>query len=220
MSSTPANRVPSLDEAAAFSPQQVVELVGSLNREVESLKHQIAWFKRQIFGQKSERRIIDGGAGQMSLGEALTQDQVAPPPVERPVAAHTRRPTTKTPDTGDDSLPFFDESRVPVEVIELAAPETAGLAPDAFEVIGHKDSYRLAQRPGSYVVLHYRRPVVKLKATQAIVSPAAPVGVLEGSRADVSFVAGLLIDKFAYHLPFYRQHQVTGNPTAFFRSRA
>lgn len=207
MSSTPANRVPSLDEAAAFSPQQVVELVGSLNREVESLKHQIAWFKRQIFGQKSERRIIDGGAGQMSLGEALTQDQVAPPPVERPVAAHTRRPTTKTPDTGDDSLPFFDESRVPVEVIELAAPETAGLAPDAFEVIGHKDSYRLAQRPGSYVVLHYRRPVVKLKATQAIVSPAAPVGVLEGSRADVSFVAGLLIDKFAYHLPFYRQHQ-------------
>jgi len=31
--------------------------------------------------------------------------------------------------------------------------------------------------------------------------------VIEGSRADVSFVAGLLIDKFAYHLPLYRQHQ-------------
>jgi len=34
-----------------------------------------------------------------------------------------------------------------------------------------------------------------------------PVGVLEGSRADVSFAAGLLIDKFLYHLPLYRQHQ-------------
>ena len=33
------------------------------------------------------------------------------------------------------------------------------------------------------------------------------MGVIEGSRADVSFVAGLLIDKFAYHLPLYRQHQ-------------
>jgi hypothetical protein len=33
------------------------------------------------------------------------------------------------------------------------------------------------------------------------------VGVLEGSRADVSFAAGLLIDKFLYHLPLYRQHQ-------------
>lgn len=26
-------------------------------------------------------------------------------------------------------------------------------------LVGHKDSYRLAQRPGSYVVLNYRRPV-------------------------------------------------------------
>jgi hypothetical protein len=33
------------------------------------------------------------------------------------------------------------------------------------------------------------------------------VSVIEGSRADVSFVVGLLIDKFAFHLPLYRQHQ-------------
>lgn len=209
MNSTTLNRVPSLDEAATFSPRQVVDLVGSLSREVEALKHQLDWFKRQIFGQKSERRIIDGADGQMSLGEAITQDQFVslPPPAEHPVAAHTRRPTTKKPDAGDDSLPFFDDSRVPIEVIELTASEAAGLAPEDFEVIGHKDSYRLAQRPGSYVVLKYRRPVIKLKESQAIVCPAAPAGVIEGSRADVSFVAGLLIDKFAYHLPFYRQHQ-------------
>lgn len=209
MNSTTANRVPSLDEAATFSPRQVVDLVGSLSREVDTLKHQLDWFKRQVFGQKSERRILDGADGQMSLGEGINQDQVAPPPpsTERPVAAHTRRPTSKKPDTGDDSVPFFDDSRVPVEVIELCAPEAEGLAPEAFEVIGHKDSYRLAQRPGSYVVLNYRRPVIKLKESQAIVCPAAPAGVIDGSRADVSFVAGLLIDKFAYHLPFHRQHQ-------------
>lgn len=205
MNSAIGSRVLSLDEAAAYRPHQVVDL----SRELVAAKHQIAWFKRQIFGQKSERRIIDNASGQMSLGEAITQDQIAPPPppTERPVAAHTRRPTTKKPDTGDDSVPFFDESRVPVEVIELAAPEAEGLAPEDFEVIGHKNSYRLAQRPGSYVVLNYRRPVIKLKASQAIACPAAPASVIEGSRADVSFIAGLLIDKFAYHLPFYRQHQ-------------
>lgn len=27
------------------------------------------------------------------------------------------------------------------------------------------------------------------------------------SRADVSFIAGVLVDNFAYHLPLYRQHQ-------------
>ena len=30
---------------------------------------------------------------------------------------------------------------------------------------------------------------------------------IDGSRADVSFVAGMMIDKFAFHLPLYRQHQ-------------
>ena len=59
---------------------------------------------------------------------------------------------------------------------------------DAFEVIGEKTTYRLAQRPGSYVVLEYVRPVFK-------------------RRADVSVVAGVLTDKFCYHLPLYRQHQ-------------
>jgi len=225
MSSASLTHVPSLDEAVTFSPQQIVELARSqvtLRQEVQTLKHQLDWFKRQIFGQKSERRIVDGADVQMSLGEAIDREQtVSPPaPAERPVVAHTRRSVAKKSDTGDDSVPFFDETRVPVEVIELASPETAGLAPEAFDVIGHKDSYRLAQRPGSYVVLKYRRPVIKLKATQAIVCPSAPLGVIEGSRADVSFVAGMLIDapkevplgdKFAYHLPFYRQHQRLGD---------
>jgi transposase len=209
MNSAMRTGVLSLDEAAAFGPQQVVEL----SRELVAAKHQLEWFKRQVFGEKSERRIIDGANGQMSLGEAISVEQTSPPPLptEHPVAAHTRRPATKKPDTGDDSVPFFDETRVPIEVIELSAPEAEGLAPDAYEVIGHKDSYRLAQRPGSTVVLKYRRPVIKLKQTQVIVCASAPVGVIEGSRADVSFVAGLLIDKFAYHLPLYRQHQRLGD---------
>ena len=206
----------SLDEAAAYRPQQIVDLARSqftLRQEVETLKHQLDWFKRQVFGQKSERRIIDGGEVQLSLGEAINPERTGEPPspVEHRVAAHTRRPATKQPDTGDDSVPFFDETRVPIEVIELCAPEAAGLAPEDYEVISYKHSYRLAQRPGSTVVLKYRRPVIKLKATQVIVCPSAPAGVIDGSRADVSFIAGLLIDKFAYHLPFYRQHQRLGD---------
>lgn len=207
-----APRVPSLEEAARIAPEQVVDLVRAqvaLREEVETLKHQLDWFKRQLFGEKSERRIVDDSSAQMNLGEALNaaQSTPAPPAAQRRVAAHTRRVATRKPDTGEDSVAFFDETRVPIEVIELAAPETQGLAPQDYEIIGHRESYRLAQRPGATVVLKYRRPVIKLKADQRIVCPNAPGGVIEGSRADVSFIAGLLIDKFAYHLPLYRQHQ-------------
>jgi hypothetical protein len=37
------------------------------------------------------------------------------------------------------------------------------------------------------------------------------VSVIRGSRADVSFVAGMLADKFCYHQPLYRQHQRLGD---------
>lgn len=212
MTSASAPRLASLEEAARLAPEQIVDLVrtqAALREEVATLRHQLDWFKRQLFGQKSERRIVDDSSAQMNLGEALNvaQSALAPDPAERRVAAHTRRLPTKQPDTGEESVPFFDETRVPIEVIELPAPETAGLAPEDYEIIGHKESYRLAQRPGATVVLKYRRPVIKLKADERIVCAAAPAGVIEGSRAEVSFIAGLLIDKFAYHLPLYRQHQ-------------
>lgn len=35
----------------------------------------------------------------------------------------------------------------------------------------------------------------------------APATLFDGSLADVSFIAGLLVDRFCYHLPLYRQHQ-------------
>ncbi len=31
--------------------------------------------------------------------------------------------------------------------------------------------------------------------------------MLDHAQVDVSFIAGMLVDKFVYHLPFYRQHQ-------------
>ena len=37
-------------------------------------------------------------------------------------------------------------------------------------MIGEKVTYRLAQRPGSYVVLEYTRPVYKLLDDQTILS--------------------------------------------------
>ena len=207
MNSTPPARVPSLDEAAAFSPQQVVDLVGSLSREVDVLKHQLDWFKRQVFGQKSERRIIDPASGQMSLGELPTPETPPEGPGQK-VAGHTRRtPRTDFAGDKDESSLFFDEARVPIETIAVANPESEGLAADQYDVIGEKVSHRLAQRPGCYVILKYVRPVIKRRDTQAIVCPTAPAGVIDGSRADVSFLAGMLIDKFAWHLPFHRQHQ-------------
>ena len=202
--------VPTLAEAAQWAPERVVELAQAhedLQRQVQTIQHQLEWFRRQLFGQKSEKRLVPPDPAQMHLGE-LPIPESQPDTPGKTVAGHTRRASrTDYAQDKDESALFFDETRVPVETITLANPETEGLTADQFEVIGEKVSHRLAQRPGSYVILKYVRPVIKRRDTQTIHCPAAPAGVLEGSRADVSLLVGLLLDKFAWHLPLYRQHQ-------------
>jgi transposase len=208
MDPAPKQKLPSETEMASFSTAQFIALVQTLTATVQSLQHQLDWFQRQMFGTKSERLRVLQSAQQLSLGEVLAAPEETVPAKERPVAAHTRRQAQQDAAVGDaESVPFFDEARVPVETIEVPDPEVQGLSPDEYEIISQKVSYRLAQRPGSYVVLKYLRWVTKRHDTQSLGCPPAPTGVIEGSRADVSFAAGLIIDKYAYHLPLYRQHQ-------------
>lgn len=176
---------------------------------VQSLQQRLAWFERQIFGAKSERLSVLQNEQQLCLGQIVSEPAPAAPVKQRTVATHTRRVPQHDAAAVDEaeSLPFFDRSRVPVQTIQLAAPERGSIPEAQLELIGQKLSYRLAQRPGSYVVLEYVREIVKRRDTQAISCAPAPVGVIGGSRADVSFLAGLLVDKFAWHLPLYRQHQ-------------
>jgi transposase len=197
---------------AAFSLPSYAELeaanaclnaqVQSLSLQVKELTRQLDWFKRQLFGRKSEQRLLVDPSVQ-----PLLNGLVAEPP-EKPVLPATETVSyerrKKQRDAGcvtDEGLRF--DASVPVEIIHLPAPAEAG----AHEVIGEEVMHRLAQRPGSYVVLKYVRPVVKRREDGKLLTAPAPAALWAGSFADVSLVAGILIDKFCHHLPLYRQHQ-------------
>ena len=68
---------------------QALGLVRSLTETVAQLQHQLDWFKRQLFGSKSERFIAPDPL-QMHLGEALPLPS-APSPREKTIPAHTRK---------------------------------------------------------------------------------------------------------------------------------
>jgi transposase len=200
-------RTVSATDVAALSPENVAKMFNDQGAEIAQLRHQLEWFKRQIFGQKSERRLAVSTESQSSLSEEFA---VKPPPAagkQTRVGEHVRVAKPKDESVNDESSLFFDESKVPVETIYLDPVTATGLNEDAFEIISEKVTYRLAQRPGSYVVTKYVRPVLKLRETGQLVSIPAPVGVIKGSRADVSFLAGVVVDKFAYHQPLYRIHR-------------
>ncbi len=188
------------------SREELVELVLASHARLEEVEHQLRWFKQQLFGEKSERRLaLDPDPSQLSLGEGLGEKGT---PRETPttVRSHTRRPRPAKEADEDPGLRFDDS--VPVERIVVPDPTLDGLCEGVdYTVVSEKKSYRLAQQPASYTVLEIVRRVVKHADTGALSSPSAPASVLPGSYADVSLLAGMLLDKFRYHLPLYRQHQ-------------
>ena len=180
--------------------------LAQLQTDFQVLKQQLDWFRRQLFGEKSEKRVDLDPVEQGNLLTGLGVE--APPVLDDPstqTVTYERRNKVRDGAVNDSGLRF--NASVPVKTIEVKDPAIEAIPENLREVIGEKVSYRLAQQPGSHVVLKYVRPVVKRKDTLAIVTAAAPGQVLERTAADVSFLAGMLVDKFRYHLPLYRQHQ-------------
>ncbi len=178
-----------------------------LEAENAKLRKQVDWFRRQMFGSKSEKRPVDNPY-QMHLGEGFEVPEHAEDTRPKKKVSYERGvgPKVRPEDCVTDTGLRFDDS-VPQKTIRLPVMELNGLTPDQYEQIDVKVYHRLAQRPASYVVIRYEQPVVKLKQDQKIVSAITPMSVLERSIADVSFLVGMLVDKFQYHLPLYRQHQ-------------
>lgn len=158
---------------------RLTDEVSALREQLAEVQRQLAWFQRQLFGRKSERLHPLEGSGQAELlaGLAEAPQSSAPPPTE--TITYRRRRKSREDSVLEVGL-RFDET-VPVQTIEVAAPELQGEDAEHYELITYKSTYRLAQRPGSYVVLEYRRAVVKRRETSALNSTPAPANVLEQS---------------------------------------
>lgn len=176
---------------------------------IRQLTRQLDWFKKQLFGPKTEKQVYD-----LPGQDDLFQPKDAPAPEKpadeekRTIKAYQRGTGQKQRDDdclNDTGLRFTAD--VPVEVIEHLPPELTGPQADQYDILGTKTTYRLAQWASSYVVLKIERPVFRRKGSEKPITTPAPFNVLDNSLADVSLLAGLLVDKFQFHLPLYRQYQ-------------
>lgn len=61
--------------------------------EISELKQRLAWFQKQIFGQKSEKRILGTESRQLSLGEISVCEK--PPAPTITVKEYQRKKGTK-----------------------------------------------------------------------------------------------------------------------------
>ena len=199
------------EQATKLSHPEIVFLLRekqSLEAKLATTEQQLNWFKKQIFGQKSEKREYVVDPRQLSLGELQSAREA--PEQKQEVKAYERGKAKKQPLEGspeDSGLRFGPD--VPVKEILLPCPEIDNLDPSEYTELSREHSFKLAQKPAAYIVLKFIRRTAKIneKSQPRIISTPAPDAVIEKSFADVSFLAGMLIDKILYHLPLYRQHQ-------------
>ena len=169
----------------------------------QELQEQLNWLKRQLFGQKSER-IVEPPQGEQLLPGMEPQE--LPKVVSQPVAAHQRR---KRVANGQDAMRFPDDLPVFEEIIDL--PEEQKVCPVTgrpFVLIGEEVTDRLGHSPASYFIRRIIRLKYGLPDGDGVRTAELPEGLLERCTADESFLAELVVQKFADHLPIYRIDEI------------
>ncbi len=186
--------------------EKLVKEVAFLKEKVVELTEQIAWFKRQIFGQRSDKVLSNSNEFQPNLPGLILPEPVVQP--KKLISAHERNKPSRD---GKDSITLPDDLPVERQILDL--PENEKVCAEtnqALVKIGEEITRKLAHRPGSYFIKEIVRPKYALPKNEGIRSADLPEGLLSRCLADESFLADILTKKFADHLPFYRQSEILG----------
>lgn len=187
--------------------KQLKTTVDTLNNTITKLNEQIEWFKKQIFGKKSEKIISSNDQQLVFQGFEAVVPSKKP---TRSVAAHERAQSNRD---GQDKLSFPEN--LPVERVFLDISDEQKICPEtgvALVKIGEEISHKLAHKPGPYFIKEIIRPKYAhpKNSEEGVKAAELPESILNRCQADDSFLADLLVKKFADHLPLYRISEILG----------
>jgi len=158
-----------------------------------------------LYGTKSEK--IDPAQLQLLL-EGLEPKK--PQPSSDETSAPEEADAAKSPakkNRNHSRIKGLDD----LQTIEQTVYPEAYLAdPEAYELIGREVTEQLDYRPGRCLKLLTIRPKFKLKAdrNQPPILALAPAGPLVGGLPTFELTCELILGKYAFHLPLYRQAEM------------
>ncbi len=197
----------SMDTTTVSETDLLKAEVKTLHQNIKILEEQLDWFKKQLFGKKSERFIPDNTDVLYLPG--LGPDMKIPDPAETKIAipAHEKRKAKSTP---INTISFPED--LPVEQIIIDLPEDKKIdslgAP--LVCIGEDVSRKLAKKPASYYVKEFVRKKYAAAGSpdEGIKTAFLPDSIIFRSAVDESILADILVKKFCDHLPLYRQAEM------------
>lgn len=171
--------------------QQLRDRVTSLEEEIARLKEQLQLRQASLFGKKSETG--NGLLPPANTGQTTTT-----------VASHTR----KTPPRGKRQLSFDD---LPKHTIVHGLPDgqkNCSCCGEMLHKIGQDKSEQLEIVPVQYCRIEHIRFKYGCRACGSIMMAPKPSAPLPKAIAGPSLLADVILNKYQYHLPLYRQSKI------------
>jgi transposase len=192
-----------MNVAQILDPELLQKENIELRCEITHLQEQLDWFKRQVFGKRSERIVSEMDVQQLEFAGFLAKKAEESQTEETTTTRVRKKPNRN----GQDAITLPPD--LPVKTTILDIPEEEKVCPTTgipLVQIGFETTHKLAHEPGSYYVKEILRPKYAHPEMpeHGVKTAELPDGIIPKCRADESLLAEIITQKFADHLPLYR----------------
>lgn len=191
--------------------RKMQDKIDHMQSVIDSLQNMMAWFRKKMFGSMSEKNLpLDPSVLEPTLFDmSLSEDEQAA------LDAEVRKMEEQNA-KAIEVKSHKREVRKPVMRKDLPVEEThmypEGVNLDEYTEIGVETTDRIAIRPAVMYIDRTVRHKFVLKSSLQIEDPEKqtfliaplPEMIIPKGMASESLLADILIDKYVYHLPFYR----------------
>ena len=187
------------------------------NAEIKKLSDTLLWLRRKVFGKMSEKNLpLDPDQLLLFEQEHLSDEERAR--LDKEVEAAEQQMTKTITVKVKPSRRDLDTTGLPTEVIDIYPDGTTdenGKLKDEYVEIGTDESSRLEHIAAKTYIKKTVIHKVMLKSDsnnktpedRRIICARLPLAPVNRCMAGASVLADIIIGKFMYHLPFYRQIQ-------------
>ena len=187
------------------------EQIKNLQERIKELTAQVAWLNRQLFGRKSEKlRAYDPNIPDLFADEFAGLQHQAEEKRDEAVGKIEKESAEVRKQNRQNRKMIED-----LPVLETETIEPTGVDLSLYRRIGEEITKVVKHKPGMLYVKEIIRPKYALKDSTRL-PPAGQKGVeiapmplmpVDKCIADTSLLAEILLQKYEYHVPFYRQIQ-------------
>ena len=182
-------------QARCASREDLIKENDRHEARITQLQQELAWLKRQLFGQKSERFVPNDQQMELPL-EGVESKPVEPP---TQTISYQRSEKKQVAGHGRGQMP----THLPIkEFIIEPSEDTSGCVH-----IGDEISWEYDYEPGVLRINKYIRRKYGLPKGDGVIIGTLPTQVIPKGNFGASLIARITIDKYVYHMPFDRQRR-------------